>query len=162
MDMSSTIPEFRHKAFLYHSITRLVQLVLSGKTGVLEAVAKLVTGDLTREPALGRRRGDEMCESNLTAAWLAAEAGDTDTLISLLKLGADIDCPAVSSEGEHLSCLQIAAERGHLATIKCLLDAKAKVNRGKNCLLEPCRQGRLDVARMLLAAGEKPDTPGAL
>ena len=152
--------EFAHDGFQYYGVTRLIMLILLRKTGALGALSQFVSPDMARQAALGRQ-SLETAEAHLTAAWLAAESGDSATLALLIKLGAPVDATAVSKEGNHLSCLQVASEKGHMDTLNLLLKSGAQVNNGKNCLLEPSRQGRLDVVSVLLEAGEDPAVPGA-
>ena len=55
----------------------------------------------------------------------------------------------------------MAAANGNLDTIETLLEAEARLNCGKSCLLEPARNGRDDILKILLRAGEDPNVPGA-
>ena len=50
--------------------------------------------------------------------------------------------------------------RGHLDAVGLLLRAGARVNCGEGCLLEPSRNGRDDLIRILLEAGEDPNVAG--
>ena len=50
--------------------------------------------------------------------------------------------------------------RGHLDAVGLLHRAGARVNCGEGCLLEPSRNGKDDLIRILLEAGEDPNVPG--
>ena len=50
--------------------------------------------------------------------------------------------------------------RGHLDAVGLLFRAGARVNCGEGCLLEPSRNGRDDLIRILLEAGEDPNVAG--
>jgi len=84
----------------------------------------------------------------------AAAAGDADRVAALLAAGADADC-TVSKGGA--SALLVAAERGHAAAARLLLDAGADAAyqdaAGRNALMLAAQAGSADLVALLLAAG---------
>ena len=145
----------------YVGLTRLMSLVLKGRSAIIEILSrrKSIDQDTVNYSGCGRRKA--LFESHISAAWLASEAGHSDILKALLALGADANAMAVTKEGVSLSCLQVAAANGKLDTVNILLGAGALVKCGKSCLLEPARQGRDDIIKVLLEAGADPNMPGA-
>ena len=136
------VSDLDHGDFVYHGVTKVMALIIEKKTDELKAMSMFLTGDALAQSSCWRRRKSEPGKlvAHISAAWLAAEVGDTASLNLIAKFKVvNLNKPAVSDTGVHLSSLQVAAEQGHLETVELLLTLQPCVNSGKNCLLEPCR-----------------------
>ena len=136
------VSDLDHGDFVYHGVTKVMALIIEKKTDELKAMSMFLTGDALAQSSCRRRRKSEPGKilAHISAAWLAAEVGDTASLNLIAKFKVvNLNKPAVSDAGVHLSSLQVAAEQGHLETVELLLTLQPCVNSGKNCLLEPCR-----------------------
>ena len=72
-------------------------------------------------------KSDDQTMFSLSLVWLACEAGDLAGVETLFSLGADLNTQAVTDAGLGVSCLNIAAEKGHQDVVQFLLDNNAKV-----------------------------------
>ena len=156
--------DLEHGDFVYHGLTKVMRLVVEKKADELKAMSMFFTAEALEQSSCIRRRKSEPGKfvAHISAAWLASEAGDTVSLAVFAKFeGVNLNKLAVTEAGVHLSSLQVAAEQGHLDTVKALLALQPCVNSGKNSLLEPCRTGKVELVRALLEAGENPNMPGA-
>jgi len=96
--------------------------------------------------------------TGMTALAVAARFGQTDVINKLLALGAKPDVPDKSGR----TALSYAAERGPVGSVKALLTAKADPNAGEKDLplVTAARLKQLEIARLLLDAGAKPNLAG--
>ncbi|PGG99253.1 hypothetical protein AJ79_08616 [Helicocarpus griseus UAMH5409] len=95
-----------------------------------------------------------------TPLWRAAEAGSVGVLKLLIEAGAD---PAERIEGNPISALGIAIQKGHTAATEYLIDAGAAVTPSSNVqpfftpLVQIVRAGNLHLLNRLLDVGGAPD-----
>ena len=94
-----------------------------------------------------------------TPLFLAARSGQHDFVSFLIKLGSDVNKPALDkNKKEHKTPLTAAAEKNHLATVRVLLANGAKPDKCNQVLWDSCRKNnRSEMARTLLDAGAKCD-----
>lgn len=64
---------------------------------------------------------------SISMLWLACEEGSMENVQTLLERGANIDHLAVTSSGVAISCLNKAADGGHLEIVQYLISNNAKV-----------------------------------
>eukprot|EP00041_Stephanoeca_diplocostata_P003320 m.2019 g.2019 ORF g.2019 m.2019 type:complete len:197 (-) comp1423_c0_seq1:140-730(-) len=90
----------------------------------------------------------------------AAKKGDNENVIYHLVAGADIDF--VNVRGWRWTALVYAAYKGHLETVKVLLNAGATVDTqtrdGYTALLWAAKYGRLEIVKELINAGANINT----
>ena len=87
----------------------------------------------------------------------AARNGDVAAVTAAMEAGADVN----AAQGDGMTALHWAAERGHADVARVLLDAGAAVDRGTRIgsytpLHLASRRGNADMARTLLTAGADP------
>ncbi|KAL7676382.1 hypothetical protein ACOME3_002636 [Neoechinorhynchus agilis] len=91
------------------------------------------------------------CESGLTPLMRAVVADRVDLCDLLLRRGAKIDN---LSTGEDHSALSLAVSRGNQSVVRFLLangaDPEIKLRDGANCLMEACKTGNLEIAKLLI------------
>ena len=63
----------------------------------------------------------------ISMLWLACEEGSMENVETLFKMGANIDHQAFTSSGVAISCLNVAADNGHLEIVQFLISNNAKV-----------------------------------
>ena len=90
----------------------------------------------------------------------AARAGDTEAVRALLRSGAQVN----AARGDGITALHLAAEHGHAAAARELLDVGAAVDPGTRIgrytpLHLAARGGHADVVSLLLEAGADPLAP---
>ena len=85
----------------------------------------------------------------------AARDGDTDTVISLIGDGFEMDC----RDKHRRTPLHLAAWAGHAGTVKALVGAGCNLTAAAlddtNALHFACQKNRQEVARILLNAGKE-------
>jgi hypothetical protein len=85
----------------------------------------------------------------------AAEAGDYETMESLIKEAVDLNYKDHPSEGGHTALIK-AAKKGHLDCVRLQIDAKVDVNcvsgNGLTALMYAADYGHEDCVRLLLGA----------
>ena len=79
------------------------------------------------QAAWAKNIDDGLLRFHIPLVWIACEAGDEEMLMTLVKLGADINVPAFTDDGLPLSCLWIAAKYGHFSVVTYLLEHGAQV-----------------------------------
>jgi hypothetical protein len=104
---------------------------------------------------------DELRKFDCSAAFIAAARGHAEVLAMVLAAGDDVDrlCKCGTGGDDLITCLVIAADEGHVACVRALLEAGAKVDLGDDAtpLYVACFRGHLEVALALIAAGAEVD-----
>ncbi|KAJ9363475.1 hypothetical protein DTO280E4_2457 [Paecilomyces variotii] len=95
----------------------------------------------------------------------ALEGGHFDVAEVLLSRGAQIDKHWTGIYGSHYgSCLQVFSERGHLETVRFLIDRNANIEdtggENGNALQVACDAGNIDIVQFLLDKGANVRAPG--
>lgn len=93
----------------------------------------------------------------------AAAGGNVESVEHLLKMGIDVDRPGRLAIGEDtvMTPLQAAADAGHVAVVKLLIDHDAKLNlvdaQGRTALYLAVLKGHLESATEILSRGANPN-----
>ncbi|KAJ9202309.1 hypothetical protein DTO164E3_3238 [Paecilomyces variotii] len=95
----------------------------------------------------------------------ALEGGHFDVAEVLLSRGAQVDKHWTGIYGSHYgSCLQVFSERGHLETVRFLIDRNANIEdtggENGNALQVACDAGNIDIVQFLLDKGANVRAPG--
>jgi ankyrin repeat protein len=103
------------------------------------------------------------CDRRMGDLVRAAAAGEVEAVRALLAAGADVDARWSLKAGVETTALHAAAENGHGAVVRILLDAGANVNcptieykrnmEGDTPLLAAARNGHAEIVRLLAEAG---------
>jgi len=158
LQLDEQIPELRYGKYIYRNISSFGKLCLSEDSKPGE-MAPFMKNKVIDKPIFLRQ--EENCLLyHVPLLWVACEAGENEKVLTLLRMGANINLTAFTPAGVPLSCLQVAAKGGHLELVQLLLQEGAQVNNGQSCLLAPCEEGQEDVVQALLQAGEDPNRPG--
>jgi hypothetical protein len=92
------------------------------------------------------------CATTEKTLFLAAEAGDNDSVRALLDKGDSVN----PQDPNEYTPLMFASMNGHADTVELLIDAGADVNRnpeGMTALIFSSMEGHADIVRLLLEAG---------
>jgi len=159
LKLDEPVESFSHEGEEYSQLSKFGQVMITNEAKV-EELAIFVPKDSINTSLIFSRKGKDATLYHISLMWIACEAGDIGKIKFLMKLGADMNITAFDANGVPLSCLQIAAQEGREETIDFLLENGAKVNHGKNTLLEPSRTGSKGIVERLLKGGENPNRPG--
>ncbi len=94
---------------------------------LLQQMEQRMTGEITRHDALGEVETEAEAEAEISPLHRAAADGDLDTVLSLIKEGANVNMQTMV-HGINCTPLHLAAVMGHLAIVKALLENGADVN----------------------------------
>ena len=107
----------------------------------------------------GKAEVDHADDEGVTALYLAAQEGHAEVCAMLLRHNAD----SCKTNDDAWRPLHIAAQNGHLDTVKLLTDIKqrdvidAKTSTGVTPLYLAVQEGRSEVVRLLMERGANPD-----
>jgi ankyrin repeat protein len=112
-----------------------------------------------------RRLSDDLAKSGQSLPYMAAFAGRTDLVNTLIEIGADINRPVTaaspSSAGSGWTPLMIAAAEGHPETASALIKGGANVNAtnalGRTALMFASSKGFTAIVKDLLAQRADPN-----
>ena len=125
--LEEQVDNFTHELFTYKKVTKLA-ILLSQKKENIEEISGFIPKGLINKPIYFRKNIDDgLLQFHIPLVWIACEAGDEEMLMTLVKLGADINVPAFTDDGLPLSCLWIAAKYGHFSVVTYLLEHGAQV-----------------------------------
>ena len=125
LKLDEQLPEFQHKSCVYTNISSFGKLCIS-ENSKPEDMAPFMSNKLIDKTIFSREDNDRSLY-HLPLLWVACEAGEDEKVVTLLRMGANINLTAFTAGGVSLSCLQVAAKEGHLSLVQLLLQEGAQV-----------------------------------
>lgn len=142
-------------ALAIDAVPALWAAAASGDASIVSMVLSQAHGGGTVDMAAAVNEKESLLgHSSLHAA---ADRGHADVVRNLLSAAADV----TATDRRGYSALSVASFKGHAPVVTLLLGANANIEHvaeGDPPLALACRRGRLEVAKLLLSRGARPDT----